>query len=43
MLDSPPANAVKKNSGNITAGSRSAGFVKKWWRFRHATTAAAEM
>ena len=35
--DSPPANAVKKNSGNSSAGSSSAGLVKKLCRLRHAT------
>ena len=40
--DRPPANAMKKNSGNRTLGSRIAGFVKALWMPRQATASATE-
>ncbi len=33
-LDSPPANAVKKNRGKISDGRSSAGFVNALWMLR---------
>ena len=38
--DSPPANAVKKNSGKISDGSRYAGLVRMLWSDRQATASA---
>src|SRR5215204_2387362 len=38
--DSPPAKAVKKKSGKISEGKKSAGFVKTFLSVRHATPAA---
>ena len=39
-LDSPPANAVKKNSGKMIDGSRKAGLCVKLWICRQATPRA---
>ncbi len=36
-FESPPANAVKKNSGKMIEGSRNAGLVVKLWICRQAT------
>ena len=42
MPASPPANAVKKNSGKASDGISSALFVKKLCSIRHATPSATD-
>jgi hypothetical protein len=41
-FDRPPANATKKNSGNMMLGSRIALFVSALWIPRQATASATE-
>src|SRR4051812_9043781 len=41
--DRPPANAVKKNSGKISDGRISAGFVKTLWMLRAAVASATDV